>query len=1386
MLPYSNNPNKRKLKRLIMMKRLLFSLAFIAIFFSFSQAQTYVQIGNGAESSSMPYTSWSYSWSKALYHSGDLGGTKTITKIALESEGTKTLNNQKIYLKTTTDDALTGTYENPASSGYTLVYDGNYSVTAGWNELALDTQFDYNGSDNLIVYWINENGSEVTVNFTATSTNEEVIKVAGGDNSVPTSDGFTAYPQALPNIQFYYASDAPANPSNPVPAHNRVKVNLDTSLTFDIGENTSHYDVCFGTDKDNLDTIVDNQSVASAGTFTHSIDTLLQGEKKYYWQVIAINDTLGERTNSAVWNFTTEGKITNYPWSVGFEDVWEGVGGQVWSSVINTNYPDSTYWKWTKLSWGLETDSNQVGGNVHSGHFGAQCSAGDEGTFNLRTPRFILPSDMRVSYWFRNGGRRSTKASNNDTTMLQITTDGGTNWITLDTIAPDTLMESWERHIVELSGYSSDNVYLRWVYKVSQTDATRYFFLDDVKVEPKPDGPVIDLGVTDISYKKLCVGGKINEEVVISNTGVSDLTISGTDITGDFECSYTGTIPPGEKDTAIVSFKPASVGSHNDTITFNSNAGYGESEIHLTGDAVEAVSSFYQGFDDSDDLPSSWNSVNSPDGYTSGGGVDIVSFSGDVYSKPNAAKILMSNDTVNPLLLISKGVTNYVENQLTFYAKKASKNYDLKMQVGVMSNPYDASTFIPKTTISLDTAFRKDTITFKPTTSKPYIAFKHHGNPNGKDKWTSLRIDNISWDQGEPSKPIHAENLGPKDDTSNLDIMNPFDLKWSSGSGNTDGFYLYFGKDTTSWEIINQDTLADNETSHPVETELEYSTTYFWKIVPYNDVGKAEQCPVWSFTTMSDPVINDFAWTEDFDDTQNADGYTMPLGWSNQDKNDDNATWDLWTDNPENGAEYSKSAPNAMYMGLSLFNPENDYLFTPPFEFEKDKEYKLTFWWASQQDPTTGKIYKERMKIFIGDDNRDTSLTRELFNDSISTDAYQKDSILFKPETDGRKYLSFYAYSVAQQNYILSIDDIKITVNNSVPVFTSQPDTVVTKGDNYNYEISCTDEDGDAIEISGKNLPGWLSLNDNGDGTAVLSGVTSNAGAYSVAIVADDGKGQTTQEFTLEVNRKPEFTSDPRTELTLNDEYSYEIVCQDADDDKIEITASNIPSWLTLTDNGDGTGSLTGKASSTGSYDVKLSAKDDYVAVIQEFTIEVSENKAPQFASTPDETVIKGNTYNYSINCTDANNDSIDIEGKTVPSWLTLTDNGDGTGVLSGKAKTVDNYDVEVIATDGSDQTLQKFVIKVEEGTTSISRINNQEVSIYPNPSNGHITVELDNTEKYKTEDIKLMDFTGKLVKQIEIEGTKTSVDLYDLNPGIYLIQVGSLKNRVTEKIILK
>jgi len=1090
-----------------MMKRLLFTFLFFITIIPMIQAQSYVQIGTGTESSSMPYTSWSYSWAKALYSGNDLGNTKTINEIGLDAGGSKTLNNQKIYLKTTADTALSGTYEDTASSGYTLVFDGDISVTSGWNSITLDAPFNYNGTDNLIVYWINKHGSAAYASFNATSTNKTIVKVKGSDSAFPEQDGWNPYPLALPNIRFYYESDAPANPSNPQPANNRIKVNIDTSLTFDLGENTTHFHLLFGMNETNLDTIVNDSAVTAPGTFNYDIDTLLNGDTTYYWQVVAIKESTGEEQSSPVWNFKTQGTIDEFPWHMGFEDVWYGVGGDTLSSVINTNYPDSTYWEWTDLSWNLEKSAY----NVHSGHFAIKCSATDEGSFYVQTPRILLQENQRISYWWRN--RIFYKSKGGDTLFLKITTDGGNSWSTLDTLTAESSMDDYVNEITDLSAFSGNNVYLRWVYNV-QYSVNKYVYLDDIVIEENPSGSVIELSENSHNYQDLCVGGKIEHEIIIYNTGVNDLNITGASVTGDFECNYSGTILPGEQDTAIVSFVPSTTGSHNGMIGFVSNAGSGDAEIELTGQAIAPVSSFFQTFDGSDELPFNWDHIDSPDGYISGGGVDIVSGTYDAYSQPNAAKILMANDTVNPLLLITPGVEGYDVNQLTFYAKKADKNYDVEMQVGVMSNPYNASTFIAKKTINLDTIFRKDTIDFKPTTSEPYIAFKHNGDPNGSDDWKSLRIDNISWETVDNSAPNEAENIFPADDTSHVDILNPLSLDWSAGSSNTSGFILYFGSDSVNWEIVNQDTLSENETSYLVETNLDYGKEYFWKIVPFNNNGNAENPEIWSFTTMEDPIITNFPWQENFDQTENTEGYTLPLGWSDQDMNDDNSRWDIWTDNPDYGAEYSHSAPNAMHMGLTLFTAKDDYLYTPPVEMKNHKEYKLSFWWVTPKDPTTGQVYKERMKIFLGQENSDGAMNQELYSDSIETQNYQKDSIYFTPQQNGRHHLGFYAWSDPAQ-YILMMDDLELVILS--PEFVSEPDTTIEVGENYNYSVNCTDYDGDSFEITGEEIPDWLSLTDNGDGTGVLSGTPSNNGEYNVRLKATDGTYYSEQEFTITV-----------------------------------------------------------------------------------------------------------------------------------------------------------------------------------------------------------------------------------------------------------------------------
>lgn len=106
------------------------------------------------------------------------------------------------------------------------------------------------------------------------------------------------------------------------------------------------------------------------------------------------------------------------------------------------------------------------------------------------------------------------------------------------------------------------------------------------------------------------------------------------------------------------------------------------------------------------------------------------------------------------------------------------------------------------------------------------------------------------------------------------------------------------------------------------------------------------------------------------------------------------------------------------------------------------------------------------------------------------------------------------------------------TVNfivNTTPVFTSAPVTQVYAGQLYQYLITGLDPDvayGDDLDVvSAFALPSWLTLTDNGDGTALLSGTPSvaDAGIHSISIQLEDiyhhvnVGGIPHQDFTIEV-----------------------------------------------------------------------------------------------------------------------------------------------------------------------------------------------------------------------------------------------------------------------------
>ena len=107
---------------------------------------------------------------------------------------------------------------------------------------------------------------------------------------------------------------------------------------------------------------------------------------------------------------------------------------------------------------------------------------------------------------------------------------------------------------------------------------------------------------------------------------------------------------------------------------------------------------------------------------------------------------------------------------------------------------------------------------------------------------------------------------------------------------------------------------------------------------------------------------------------------------------------------------------------------------------------------------------------------------------------------------------------------LCELDNIILTGNqssggNTLPEFTSTPITTATAGQNYTYNITTYDADGDNLSFSAPVKPAWLTLSDNGNGTATLTGTPQNsdAGDNLVSINVSDGTGSVNQDFTIVV-----------------------------------------------------------------------------------------------------------------------------------------------------------------------------------------------------------------------------------------------------------------------------
>lgn len=305
---------------------------------------------------------------------------------------------------------------------------------------------------------------------------------------------------------------------------------------------------------------------------------------------------------------------------------------------------------------------------------------------------------------------------------------------------------------------------------------------------------------------------------------------------------------------------------------------------------------------------------------------------------------------------------------------------------------------------------------------------------------------------------------------------------------------------------------------------------------------------------------------------------------------------------------------------------------------------------------------------------------------------------------------------------------IEIEGRNDAPVFTSSPVLGATQGVAYSYAIAADDIDaGDTLAITASGLPAWLTLVDNGNGTASLSGTPQNpdVGSHTINLVVTDAAGASdTQNFVVvvaNVNDAPLFSSTPVSSATQGVAYSYAVTASDIDaGDTLVITASSLPAWLTLVDNGGGSASLSGtpQNADVGSHAVVLVVTDAAGATdTQNFTIEVADtNDAPFFTSTPVSSATQDLAYSYAITADDVDaGDMLAITSSGLPAWLTLVDNGNGTASLSGTPGHADvgANSIQLVATDAAGESdTQSFVIDV-------ANVNDLPFFVDPTPNDG-------------------------------------------------------------------
>ncbi len=277
------------------------------------------------------------------------------------------------------------------------------------------------------------------------------------------------------------------------------------------------------------------------------------------------------------------------------------------------------------------------------------------------------------------------------------------------------------------------------------------------------------------------------------------------------------------------------------------------------------------------------------------------------------------------------------------------------------------------------------------------------------------------------------------------------------------------------------------------------------------------------------------------------------------------------------------------------------------------------------------------------------------------------------------------------------------------PKITSPASTTFTSGKTGSFSVTTASGLPAATTLTESGLlPSGVKFVAGKNGLATLSGkpAANSGGTYSFTITASNGlNSSTSQPFTLTVDQAPTITGVAGTIFSVGQPGSFTVKTAGFPVAAITESGTTLPNWLSFTDNGNGTATLsgtppTGSANATPISFTIDAANGTSPTVTQAFNLTVDE--APTITSGNAATFAVGKAGTFAVKATAGlpSKTTFSIANGKLPGGVTLNPT---TGVLSGKSAAgsggIYNFDI-VASSNANSSTSQPFTLTVDQAPT--------------------------------------------------------------------------------------